>query len=782
MGVDGREEPRGSDGTDEPPPLHKVPGQGGPPGLPVGPAAGVPAGPPDDPSAEGFGPDVGAGSGAESGLGLGAGFGTGFGADVSAGSSADSDPLELWSGAFGTGVPQPRDGGWLGGDPGPDSAAGTGAGTAGVSDGSDPCTGGSAPTGDADAQDDADAPPSDLELVTRLRGGESSDAYEELYRRHADAVRRYARTCCRDDHTAEDLTNEVFTSTLQAVRRGAGPDSAVRAYLLTTVRRVAAAWGKTTKREQLIEDFAVFATSAAAPSVAADDDTLGLGADVRAMQEAEESLAVQAFRSLPERWQTVLWHTTVEEESPSEVAPLLGLSANATAVLAHRAREGLKQAYLQAHVSSSLTSGGDCARYADRLGAYARGRLRTRAERGMRKHLEECARCRSAALEVADVNERLRAVLPVAVIGWFAAGWSVKAVAGLAAGAGTAAGAAAGAGAAVGGGSGGGGVGAPGTAGASAGSGSSTASGSSAASGPAGLGGEGLGVPAKIGLAAGALAAAGAVVAYALAAGAPAPAERPRAARTAVAPVVPAPPAKPKPSLTASPAPTLPPSLMAKAAATPSPEETSPSASPVSPSPASPTPEASRTPAPGSAAPLPAPSPAPATFRPKPTPPPRPPARPSAVFPLNELEYGGVGDGREPEVRLGPSSWLWQRYGMRVGGAAYRHGVSVHASSSVTIDLNRSCTSYDALVGVDDMTLGLGTVTFSVFADGARLWSSGPVRAGVPAVAVHAPLAGHKTLRLAVAPVSPADRVAVADWAMARISCDVGNKPPVAGP
>ncbi|GAA3056277.1 hypothetical protein GCM10020000_43340 [Streptomyces olivoverticillatus] len=176
--------------------------------------------------------------------------------------------------------------------------------------------------------------------------------------RHADAVRRYARSCCRNDHTAEDLTNEVFTKTLQAVHGGAGPETAVRAYLLTTVRRVAAAWAKTAKREQLVEDFAVFASSAAAASVTADDDTLNLGADVQAMQQAEESLAVQAFRSLPERWQTVLWHTTVEEESPGEVAPLLGLSANATAVLAHRAREGLKQAYLQAHVNTSLMSGG----------------------------------------------------------------------------------------------------------------------------------------------------------------------------------------------------------------------------------------------------------------------------------------------------------------------------------------------------------------------------------------------------------------------------------------
>ncbi|WP_138910020.1 sigma-70 family RNA polymerase sigma factor, partial [Streptomyces chryseus] len=269
-------------------------------------------------------------------------------------------------------------------------------------------------------------PTSDASLIERMRAGDDG-AYEELFRRHSDAVRRYARTCCRDAHTADDLTAEVFARTLQAVRGGAGPAHAVRAYLLTTVRRVAAAWTKTARREHLVEDFAVFAAQSARSVDASDDDTLELGADVRAMHEAEQTLAMRAFRSLPERWQAVLWHTTVEEESPSEVAPLFGLTANATAVLASRAREGLKQAYLQAHVSTALTAGGDCARWADRLGAYARGGLRTRAERGLRKHLEECAQCRVAAGELSDVNAGIPALLPVAVIGWFAAGYAVKA-------------------------------------------------------------------------------------------------------------------------------------------------------------------------------------------------------------------------------------------------------------------------------------------------------------------------------------------------------------------
>ncbi|TGZ04623.1 sigma-70 family RNA polymerase sigma factor, partial [Streptomyces rhizosphaericola] len=281
---------------------------------------------------------------------------------------------------------------------------------------------------------------SDAQLIEGMRDGDNL-AYEELFRRHSGAVRRYARTCCRDGHTADDLTAEVFARTLQAVRGGKGPQEAVRAYLMTAVRHVAAAWTKSAKREQLVDDFAVFAAQASRTSELSDDDTLDLGADVLAMHEAEQSMAMAAFRSLPERWQAVLWHTTVEEESPSEIAPLFGLTANATAVLASRAREGLKQAYLQAHVSQALTTGGDCAQYADRLGAYARGGLRMRAERGLRKHLDECAKCRVAAGELQHVNAGIPALLPIAVIGWFAAGYSLKAAGVVAGGAMGAAGA-----------------------------------------------------------------------------------------------------------------------------------------------------------------------------------------------------------------------------------------------------------------------------------------------------------------------------------------------------
>ncbi|WP_328450818.1 sigma-70 family RNA polymerase sigma factor [Streptomyces sp. NBC_00386] len=583
-----------------------------------------------------------------------------------------------------------------------------------------------------------DAPPPDAGLIERMRAGDDT-AYEELYRRHAEAVRRYARTCCRDSHTADDLTAEVFARMLQAVRGGSGPEHAVRAYLLTTVRRVAANWTKTARREQLVDDFAVFAAQVARGSEVSDDDTLDLGADVRAMHEAEQSMAMRAFRSLPERWQAVLWHTEVEDESPSEVATLFGLDANGTRVLASRAREGLRQAYLQAHVSTTLTMDEECARYADRLGAYARGGLRTRAERGLRKHLEECARCRLAAGQIKEVAGGIPAVVPVAVIGWFGAAGYAKAVALIAGGAGAGAAGAAGAAAVAGGGSGG-------------------AGGGAAVS-------EGLGAPVKAGIAAGVVAVAAAAVALSLVGNdshARRPEAEPAASPAVEAPVQPpAPPRKsptPKPApVVRGPAPAPPPSAEPKPAQKPAPKAT--------PSPP-PSPAPAPTPAPPPTPPPPEPAPEPT---PEPTPTPPPPA--SAIYRWSDLDYDVIGDHTGPEMRIGASDWVWQRHSMSIANTRYAHGVTVHGRSSVTIDLNRDCGSYDAMAGVDDLMLGLGSLRFSVYADGSRLWRSPLIEGGDPAVPVHVNLTGHRTVRLVVEPRGPFDSTSLGDWADSKFLC-----------
>ncbi|MFF3484724.1 sigma-70 family RNA polymerase sigma factor [Streptomyces sp. NPDC002701] len=590
-------------------------------------------------------------------------------------------------------------------------------------------------------------PPADAELLQRMRSGDDT-AYEELFRRHADAVRRYARTCCRDAHTADDLTAEVFARTLQAVRGGSGPRHSVRAYLLTTVRRVAAGWTRSARREHLVDDFAVFAAQAArGPELSEDTAPPGsfeagheLGADVRAMHEAEQSMAMQAFRSLPERWQAVLWHTEVEDESPSEVAPLFGLDANGTRVLASRAREGLKQAYLQAHVSAARTMDEECARHADRLGAYARGGLRSRAERGLRKHLEECAKCRLAAGQIKEVANGIPAVVPVAVIGWFGAAGYAKAAALIAGGTG---------------------VGAAGAAGAA------SAAGGGGGSGGAGAAAEGLGTPAKAGLVAGVVAAAVATVVLALA-GDDTPAKGPEA--DAAGPRPPGPVVEPS-GRAPSPEPSRPPGAAAEpvvaASARPTPAPTRSRAAGSAPeSESAPKPKPKPTP---TAAPEPTPTPAPPA--PSAPAPPPPPAPAPSVFRWNALEYGLTGDGTKPEMRLGESSWVWQRYGMSIGGKRYADGVTVQGTSSVTVDLNRPCSSYQAMAGVDDLTARAGRVRFSVFADGVRVWRSEVVRGGSAAVPVRVDLAGRRTVRLVVEPGSVLDVGALAGWGEARFLC-----------
>ncbi|MFE2144355.1 sigma-70 family RNA polymerase sigma factor [Streptomyces sp. NPDC059456] len=620
-------------------------------------------------------------------------------------------------------------------------------------------------------------PPSDGDLIARMRGGDDG-AYEELFLRHADSVRRYARTCCRDAHTADDLTAEVFARTLQAVRGGAGPDQSVRAYLLTTVRRVAAAWAKTSRREHLVEDFAVFAEQAAAGSETggglsglSGDDTLELGADVRAMREADQSLAMQAFRSLPERWQAVLWHTTVEDASPSAIAPLFGLSANATAVLASRAREGLKQAYLQAHVSSALGAGGDCARYADRLGAYARGGLRMRAERGLRKHLEGCVKCRLAAGELKDVNAGIPALLPVAVIGWFAAGYAAKA-AGVLAGGAVAAGGAGAAAAAAGGSTAGAGAGAAGAAGAgttggTAGAGAGAGGGAGGAG--SGLGGavvsEGLGLPAKAAIAAGIAVAAAAGVVFALAGDDPEPGPSAQPAPRVAAPVVPLVPDPRTPAPAGAQPPDAQGPVPAEAPGTP--PAPSPSR-PKAPAPQSPAPKPPPVPGP---VPSPVPSRSPGVPSPSPTPS-RPAPKPPQGFELAGLGHSVFGDHGSPELETARSSWVWQRWGLRIADRRFAQGITVNSRSSVEITLNRQCTAFSARAGVDGLSLFTdGTVRFSVFADGQRLWRSGELGSDDPAAAVDVSLTGRRTLRLVVEQAGQGSLPALASWADAVISC-----------
>src|SRR5262245_10439529 len=240
---------------------------------------------------------------------------------------------------------------------------------------------------------------SDAELITSVRAG-SDAAFAVLYERHAGAARAAARSLGASRSDVDDLVAEAFTRVLSALQRGAGPEVAFRPYLMTCVRN---AWYDKARKDGRVD----------VPGEVPEDINLAL---LNVPPDSEDArMVAAAFASLPERWQMVLWHTEVEGRPAAEVAPLLSLAPNAVAALAYRAREGLRQAYLQAHLQ--LPPPDACRDTVMKLGAYVRDGLAARDRRKVDEHLKSCEPCTALLLELQEVSTSLRGVLVPVLLG-----------------------------------------------------------------------------------------------------------------------------------------------------------------------------------------------------------------------------------------------------------------------------------------------------------------------------------------------------------------------------
>ncbi|GLI00437.1 sigma-70 family RNA polymerase sigma factor [Phytohabitans aurantiacus] len=405
--------------------------------------------------------------------------------------------------------------------------------------------------------DGYDGEPSDPELIAAVRAG-AHDAFEALYRRHFEPARRVARALARDPAEVDDLVAEAFAKLFGTLRDGGGPDVAFRPYLVTTIRRLFYDSQRRARRENVTDDPAIHA-----PGVPFDDT---------AERKLEHALVARAFTKLPERWRTVLWHTEVEGDPPSAVAPLMGLTPNGVAAMAYRARERLRENYLREHIATEPAD--ECRWAIERLGAHVRGGLSRRENRRVGEHLSGCGPCHLLFVELDEVNSALRLILVPVLLGIPAAAYlgtagTTAAAAALGTTAATGAGAA---GAGFGAAGAGTGAGAAGTGAAGAGfgaGGAGTGAGSAGAGGAGGFGGGGKGaVVRKLvrqrstqAVAGGGAVAASLVVIALVLTGQPSPVERPEAApsptEAAPAPSPAAPP--PSPAQTPQPDPTRPP-------------------------------------------------------------------------------------------------------------------------------------------------------------------------------------------------------------------------------
>ncbi|MFC3897740.1 sigma-70 family RNA polymerase sigma factor [Lentzea rhizosphaerae] len=254
-------------------------------------------------------------------------------------------------------------------------------------------------------------PPSDADLIDAVRDGKV-EAYGTLYERHKRSANLLAMQLSTSSADADDLVSDAFAKVLTALRSGGGPGSAFRPYLLTAVRHAAYDRTRKEKRLELAGNVEEVPGATRATSVPFRD---------KAVEDLDQELAASAFATLPERWQTVLWHTAIEGQSPGEIAPLLGLTANGVSAMAFRAREGLRKAFLQAHVNQEPAE--RCRATVTKLGAWTRGGLKGREAVQLDAHMDDCAECRKLASELSDVNGALRGLVAPIVLGTGTAGY-----------------------------------------------------------------------------------------------------------------------------------------------------------------------------------------------------------------------------------------------------------------------------------------------------------------------------------------------------------------------
>jgi RNA polymerase sigma factor (sigma-70 family) len=205
------------------------------------------------------------------------------------------------------------------------------------------------------------------------------EAYSRTYQEHHSRLVAYARTLTGDAWLAEDLTAEAHFRVWRRISAGHRVDH-IPGYLAATIRNLAVDLGHAPKELPQGDELERLRPAETAT--------------VSAPQEGAYAVMLAgALKQLPHRWVRALWLSEVEDWSLEAVGDDLGTNRNATAVLLHRAREGLRQAFLRAQPGAPGEA--DCAEYWERMPAHVRGTSSARQDRALRAHADGCPDCRA---------------------------------------------------------------------------------------------------------------------------------------------------------------------------------------------------------------------------------------------------------------------------------------------------------------------------------------------------------------------------------------------------
>ncbi|HVB33220.1 MAG TPA: sigma-70 family RNA polymerase sigma factor [Patescibacteria group bacterium] len=169
----------------------------------------------------------------------------------------------------------------------------------------------------------------DTELVRQIGSGGDPGAEAELFRRMAPRVRLYGLRHLRNEHAAEDLTQQVLLTTIEALRAGRlrEPEK-LASFVLGTCRMVVMESRRGAQRRERL--LALFGADLPAPVQPP-------------MPHLDHEHLARCVQNLKERERTVVVMTFYDEQTGADVAGFLGLSEANVRVIRHRAIHQLRE-------------------------------------------------------------------------------------------------------------------------------------------------------------------------------------------------------------------------------------------------------------------------------------------------------------------------------------------------------------------------------------------------------------------------------------------------------
>ena len=168
----------------------------------------------------------------------------------------------------------------------------------------------------------------DEELVRKIGAGTDRDAEAELCRRMAPRIRLYGLRHMRDEHAAQDLSQQVLITMIEALRaQRLREPGKLASFVLGTCRMTVLDLRRNAQRKQrLLEQFGPGMLEPSQPPEPCLD---------------QEHLS-RCVQSLKERERTVVVMTFYDDQTGADVAGFLGVSEANVRVIRHRAIHQLR--------------------------------------------------------------------------------------------------------------------------------------------------------------------------------------------------------------------------------------------------------------------------------------------------------------------------------------------------------------------------------------------------------------------------------------------------------